>query len=65
MGSWHQSIDQLVQREIDRPRGVALLVDDESTNRLILKSLLVKNGFTVVEAMDGQQSVEIFEECQP
>lgn len=65
MGSWHQSIDQIVQREIDRPRGVALLVDDESTNRLILKSLLVKNGFTVVEAMDGQQSVEMFEECQP
>lgn len=65
MGSRPLTIDCIVRPEDDQPRGVALLVDDESTSRLILKSLLIKNGFTVVEAVDGQESVELFEECQP
>ena len=40
--------------------GKALIVDDEKTNRLILKKLLQKQGYETLEAEDGQQAVEQF-----
>ncbi len=43
----------------------ALVVDDEATNRLLLRSILGKAGFEVVEAADGQQAVEQFERDRP
>ncbi len=46
-------------------RGTALVVDDEATNRLILKSLLKKNGYAVLQATDGAQAVEQFTEMRP
>jgi len=45
--------------------GKALIVDDEKTNRLILKSLLSKQGYQVVEAVDGQQAIDLFKQEQP
>jgi CheY-like chemotaxis protein len=42
-------------------RGIALVVDDGATNRLVLKSLLSKRGFEVVMAEDGAKAVEIFQ----
>jgi len=41
--------------------GKALIVDDERTYRLLLKALLVKLGYTIVEAENGQQAVERFQ----
>ena len=46
-------------------RGLALIVEDEETNRLILKSLLKKRGYEVVEAVDGAEAVERFREHEP
>lgn len=45
--------------------GLALVVDDEPTNRFILKSLLKKNNFDVIEAIDGSQAIDIFLEKSP
>ncbi len=45
--------------------GLALVVDDEPTNRFILKSLLKKNNFDVIEAINGKQAIEIFLEKSP
>ena len=45
--------------------GKALIVDDEKTNRLILKSLLVKQGYETVEACDGQDAIEKFKREHP
>ena len=39
----------------------ALLVDDDSTLRLILRSVLEKRGFVVLEAEDGLMGVEMIE----
>jgi CheY-like chemotaxis protein len=39
-------------------RNWILVVDDERTNRLILKTLLKPLGFTVVEASDGKEALE-------
>jgi CheY-like chemotaxis protein len=40
--------------------GKALIVDDEKTNRLVLKLLLVKLGYQTIEASNGQQAVDQF-----
>ena len=45
--------------------GKALIVDDEKTNRLVLKSLLSKQGYTTVEATDGQQAIDLFRREAP
>ena len=36
-----------------------LIVDDDITNRLVLRSLLSSFGFNTLEAADGQQAIEI------
>lgn len=43
----------------------ALIVDDEITNRLILRALLKKQGYKSIEASDGQQAVELYKEHNP
>ena len=45
--------------------GKALVVDDEKTNRLILKSLLSKQGYQTIEAVNGEQAVELFKQENP
>ncbi len=43
-----------------------LVVDDAAFMRMMIKDILVKNGFDVVgEANDGIQAVEKFKELQP
>ena len=37
-----------------------LVVDDESRMRKLVKDFLVKSGYTVVEAADGEEAVNIF-----
>ncbi|MBT3202888.1 MAG: fused response regulator/phosphatase [Gammaproteobacteria bacterium] len=43
----------------------ALIVDDEMTNRLILRSLLKKQGYETVEAKDGKEAVDLFVQESP
>ena len=43
---------------MDRLR--VLVVDDESRMRKLVKDFLVKSGFEVVEAEDGEQAVDVF-----
>ncbi|MBT8434682.1 MAG: SpoIIE family protein phosphatase [Gammaproteobacteria bacterium] len=45
--------------------GKALIVDDEKTNRLILKSLLNKQGYQTIEAVDGQEAIDLFHQENP
>ncbi|MCP4982208.1 MAG: SpoIIE family protein phosphatase [Gammaproteobacteria bacterium] len=45
--------------------GKALIVDDEKTNRLILKSLLSKQGYQTIEAINGQEAVDLFIQENP
>lgn len=43
----------------------ALIVDDELSNRIFLKSFLKKIGYSVVEAEDGARALELFAAEQP
>ena len=45
--------------------GSALIADDELSNRIILKALLKKLGYTVLQAENGAQAVELFEQHRP
>ena len=45
--------------------GTALIVDDEMTNRLILKSLLKKQGYDTIEAVNGQEAIDLYRSEQP
>lgn len=38
-----------------------LIVDDDTTNRLVLTAYLKKDGYTVVSAENGQEAVELFQ----
>jgi len=41
--------------------GTILVVDDEGTNRMLMKALLSSRGYQVVEAESGEQALEILE----
>ena len=45
--------------------GTALIVDDEKTNRLILKSLLGKQGYQTIEAVNGQEAIDLIQSGKP
>lgn len=45
--------------------GTALIVDDEVTNRSTLKSLLEPLGYNTIEAVNGQQAIDLFHNEQP
>jgi len=42
--------------------GKALIVDDEKANRLALKSLLQKQGYQTIEAVNGEEAVALFKQ---
>ncbi|TVQ96109.1 MAG: response regulator [Desulfovibrionales bacterium] len=42
--------------------GRILLVEDDQLNRFALQKLLQKNGYTVIEAEDGQRALELLEQ---
>jgi CheY-like chemotaxis protein len=45
--------------------GKALIVDDELSNRVILKALLKKQGYEVMQAKDGEESLAHFQAERP
>ncbi len=47
------------------PIRTALIVDDEMTNRLILRSLLKKQGYHTIEAENGYQAIDMYLVDQP
>jgi len=53
---------QFNPKSIENFSGLALILDDSSTARKIVKEALVKMGFDVVEAMDGEEGLEKLDE---
>ncbi len=45
--------------------GTALVVDDDATNRMVLKTFLKKEGFEIIEAENGEQAVERYQNARP
>jgi len=56
LGLYEPDVDNIPQ-ELETFSGLALVLDDSATARKIVKEALIKMGFHVVEAMDGQEGL--------
>jgi type II secretory ATPase GspE/PulE/Tfp pilus assembly ATPase PilB-like protein/CheY-like chemotaxis protein len=54
-----------VRAELTRKGSMVLLVDDEDHLRRVMKDLLERQGYTVVEARDGAQALHEVDRCAP
>jgi len=61
LGLYEPDTDNVPQ-EIATFTGLALVLDDSSTARKIVKDALQKMGFSVVEAMDGEEGLKKLDE---
>jgi len=61
LGLYEPNIDELPQA-VESFSGLALILDDSSTARKIVKEALVKMGFQVIEATDGQDGLDKLED---
>jgi len=57
LGLYSPDVDA-IPRELEKFSGLVLVLDDSSTARRIVKEALIKMGFQVIEAMDGQDGLE-------
>lgn len=51
--------------ECARPQQTILLVEDFDDTRLIMKMWLMKKGYRVVEAENGEEAIELAEQLHP
>ncbi|MDF1878905.1 chemotaxis protein CheV [Sulfurimonas sp. SAG-AH-194-C20] len=61
LGLYSPDVDNIPQ-ELETFSGIALILDDSATARKIVKEALMKMGFSVVEAMDGEEGLKKLEE---
>ena len=57
LGLYEPDVDNIPQ-ELERFSGLALILDDSLTARKIVKEALIKMGFNVIEAMDGEEGLK-------
>lgn len=57
------AVEQPIDPAVQRP--LALIVDDVSDVRLLLRTMALRRGFAVVEATDGEQGVQLAKERHP
>ncbi|NET46243.1 GAF domain-containing protein [Okeania sp. SIO2B3] len=55
----------IIGLDFDQPQYRILIAEDRNTNRLLLVKLLTSVGFTVQEAENGKQAIEIWQNWQP
>ncbi len=60
LGLYEPDVDNIPQ-ELEKFTGFALVLDDSATARKIVKEALVKMGFQVIEASDGQDGLDKLE----
>jgi len=61
LGLYEPDVDNIPQ-ELETFSGLALVLDDSATARKIVKEALIKMGFHVVEAMDGEEGIRKLDE---
>jgi len=63
LGLYEPDVEEISLQENDTNfSGIALVLDDSLTARKIVKEALVKMGFNVIEAIDGQEGLEKLDE---
>jgi len=61
LGLYEPDVDS-IPKELETFSGLALILDDSSTARKIVKEALIKMGFKVIDAIDGQDGLDKLEE---
>jgi len=61
LGLYEPDVDN-IPHELETFSGLALVLDDSATARKIVKEALIKMGFNVVEAMDGEEGLKKLDE---
>ncbi len=61
LGLYEPDVDDIPQ-EVEKFKGLALVLDDSLTARKIVKDALEKMGFDVIEASDGEDALQKLEE---
>jgi two-component system chemotaxis response regulator CheV len=61
LGLYTPSTD-ITQVEIEKFKGTALILDDSSTARRLVKNAMIEMGFNVVEAVDGVEGLKKLDE---
>ncbi|NIQ11661.1 MAG: response regulator, partial [Gammaproteobacteria bacterium] len=57
---------QVVETEVEETESLRILIaDDNDSDRLILQTIVRKEGHTVYTARDGQEAIDIFREQSP
>lgn len=49
----------------EQPGRLALVVDDDAVNRMVLEGMLTDSGYDVITAEDGQQAIQQYVEHEP
>jgi twitching motility two-component system response regulator PilH len=60
-----QGKEESYTSEIGGRKGTILVVDDSPTEVHILKKILEKQGYTIIEAKDGKEGVEVAIQAHP
>ena len=61
LGLYEPDVDSMPE-DLESFSGLALVLDDSATARKIVKDALIKMGFSVIEAIDGEDGLEKLEE---
>ncbi len=65
MDSYDISPQEILKESVETTSISILIVDDDSTNRFVLQTMLQKAGHTVYTADDGYEAVEVYKAEQP
>ena len=65
MESYDISPQDILKESVETTSISILIVDDDSTNRFVLQTMLQKSGHTVYTADDGYEAVEVYKAEQP
>ena len=62
MRCYNSNILIKIERKIKKMKNITILiVDDEARMRKLIKDFLIKKGYDILEAEDGEKALEVFE----
>ena len=60
-----QISEQLAEQPATAKKSLVLVVDDDMASRKLMRKTLLREGFEVLEAENGEQALAVFDEQHP